>query len=109
MTVVAVGTASYGNDIPRESEPLGYAGYGPGWIVARDQFGFFHLFAHIVEPGVLVDDNVVTGYPIARVSTRSRHLHWEIRRRQFAVHGTDTFANTIDPFAWLTTQEERNE
>lgn len=97
--VVVSGTASYGDDQPRWSVPVGYAGYGPQFVVIRGLSGKMHILGHI-DRAVAVGCNVRAGDEVGSVHARGGHVHWEVRARNPS-RDEATVEVAVDPIAWL--------
>jgi murein DD-endopeptidase MepM/ murein hydrolase activator NlpD len=102
--VLIVGRGSLGSRKPRWSQPEGWAGYGPGFVVIEGESGRFHLLAHI---GFLVDpgDVVTAGQKIGLVPAVSGHVHWEVRTALRPRGDQATVEITLDPMRWLAGQD----
>lgn len=100
--VVVAGTASYGDDSPRWSVPVGFAGYGPQFVVIRGASGKTHLLAHISDSAPVGRD-VRAGDEVGRVHARGGHVHWEVRARDPRPDEA-TVEVVVNPLAWLNGQ-----
>lgn len=100
-----VAHASYANDVPRFSDPRGWAGYGP-FAVLLEGAQQYHLLAHVdavqVRPGQVLE----AGDAIATVAPRGNHLHWEVRTRRQPPASWATVEISLDPQQWVDGRQQ---
>lgn len=102
--VELVGRASYAGEEPRESDPHGWAGYGPELVLFRGDSGWHHLLAHLSGVHVQPGDVLEAGEEVGSVARVGAHVHWEVRRVPRPLGGAATVEVVDDPRAWLEYQ-----
>jgi murein DD-endopeptidase MepM/ murein hydrolase activator NlpD len=102
--VIIVGRASFWTDEPRWSQPRGWDGYGPNFIVIHGLSGRYHLLAHIIP---IVDPRIRVwpGAFIGVMATAVGHMHWEVRTELQPCSSATATEITLDPIRWLAGQD----
>lgn len=98
--IVLTFSASTGDETPRQSRPVGWAGYGPYGLLIHGDSGWYHLLGH-VDSLTAIDGARVAEGDVVAVGSPVGHVHWEVRARSRPPVGVATVETCADPRTWL--------
>lgn len=97
--IVLTGTASRPIE-PHRSNPPGWAGYGPAFVLMEGDSGQHHLLAHLSKVVVSIGQRVEIGDTVSTGGSAVAHVHWEVRTKA-RPSGDAVVTITVSPADWL--------